>query len=392
LDENINKFDVVIVGAGLAGSQVASICAKAGLNTALIERKEFPSMPVRCGEGVGFKGMKASIGIKPDWILSKIDKVKFISPDNTQVEVRNIGESFCIDRTKMDRELVEEAEKNGAKYFNNRYVCDVEIEQNGSQFSYKCRTIKGDVFVSPLLVAADGVESLIGRKTWWKNAFAPEDIESCVFAKVEHNLIDGAAIEFYTGEKIATGGYLWVFGRGKNIANVGLGVLGKYSKSGLAKVLFYDFVNKKFPNAKISDLHCGGVPVGKYLSPLSKNGAVLVGDAAGQVNALNGGGIAYALFAGKTAGEAIVKSFENGIFDYKKLENYEKNWHKYCGKNQIRSYSLKTELLGKRDKFYNDVAAALKDENPEKLSYLRVFMKVFAKHPKLLLKVFFLFR
>jgi len=389
---NATTFDIAVIGAGLAGAQAAKICAEAGLKVALIERKEFPSMPVRCGEGVGFKGMKASVGIKPEWILSKIDRVRFISPDETQVELKNIGESYCIDRTLMDRELVEEAQKSGALYFNNRYICDVEIEQNGSQFLYKCRADNGDVFVSPILVAADGVESLIRRKTWWKDAFAPQDLETCVFAKVEHETIDGSLIEFYTGEKIATGGYLWVFGRGKNIANVGLGVLGKYSDSGLAKKLFYDFVNKKYPNAKITDLHCGGVPVGKYLSPLSKNGVVLIGDTAGQVNALNGGGIAYALFAGKTAGEAIVKSFGNGVFDYKKLKVYEKNWHKYCGKNQIRSYSLKTALLGKRDEFYNDVAKALKDENPEKLSYLRVFMKVFAKHPKLLLKVFFLFR
>jgi digeranylgeranylglycerophospholipid reductase len=349
-------------------------------------------MPVRCGEGVGFKGMKSSIGIKQEWVLSKIDKVKFISPDNTQIEVRNIGESFCIDRTKMDKELAENAQKAGAKYFNNTYIHEIEILQNNGQFQYKCLAENGDIFAAPVLVAADGVESLIRRTTWWKNGFVPEDIESCVFAKVEHELIDANTIEFYTGKDIAVGGYLWVFGRGKNIANVGLGVLGKYSNGGIAKKLFDDFVSKKYPNAKITDLHCGSVPVGKYLSPLSKNGVVLVGDTAGQVNALNGGGIAYALFAGKTAGEAIVNSLENGVVNYKKMNDYEKNWHKYCGKDQIRSYVLKTALLEKRDERINDVAEVLKKENPEKLSYLRVFMKVFAKHPKLLLKVFLLFR
>ncbi|MCL2845884.1 MAG: NAD(P)/FAD-dependent oxidoreductase [Chitinivibrionia bacterium] len=392
MNKTNKNFDIIVVGGGLAGSQTAQVCAEAGLKVALIERKEFPSMPVRCGEGVGFKGMRASIGIKREWVLSRIDKVRFISPDETAVELKNIGESYCIDRTIMDKELTENAQKSGAQYFNNCYINDVEIEENGKLFSYKCVAENGDVFVAPVLVAADGVESLIRRKTWWKEPFAPEDMESCVFAKIEHSSIEGDIIEFYTGEKIATGGYLWVFGRGKNTANVGLGVLGEYSKPALAKELFYEFVNKKYPNAKITDLHCGGVPVGKYLSPLSKNGVVLVGDTAGQVNALNGGGIAYALFAGKIAGEAIVKAHKNGVFDYKKLKVYEKNWHKYCGKNQIRSYALKTALLGRRDKFYNDVAAALKGENPDKLSYLRVFMKVFAKNPRLLWKVFFLFR
>jgi len=377
------NHDVVIVGAGLAGSICAEICAKNGFKVALIERKEFPSMPVRCGEGVGFKGMNASIGIKPEWILTKVNKVKFISPNNTSVEVNNIGESFCIDRTKMDKELAENSKNAGAEYINNTYIRDVEITEKNGQFEYKCIAEDGKIFVSPILVAADGVESLIRRKTWWKEPFSPEDIETCVFAKVKHESISGETIEFYTGEKIAKGGYLWIFPRGNGIANVGLGVLGKYSKAGFAKELFEKFVEEKFPNAEISDFHCGGVPVGKYLSPLAKNGVVLVGDTAGQVNALNGGGIAYALFAGQKAGEAIVN---------KRLKDYEKNWQKYCGKNQIRSFVLKTALLEKRDDFFNDIAAALKNENPEKLSYLRVFMKVFAKHPKLLWKVFFLFR
>lgn len=389
---NNHHYDIIIIGSGPAGSICAEVCAKAGLKTALIERKEFPSMPVRCGEGVGFKGMNASIGIKPEWVLAKVNKVKFISPDNTSVEVENIGESFCIDRTKTDKELAINAQKAGAIYINNTYIRDVEITENNKQFTYKCITQNGDVFLSPVLVAADGIESLIRRKTWWKEPFAPEDIETCAFAKVKHESISGDTIEFYTGEKIAKGGYLWVFPRGNGIANVGLGVLGKYSKPGFAKELFYKFVNDKFPDAQITDFHCGGVPVGKYLSPLAKNGVVLVGDTAGQVNALNGGGIAYALFAGKIAGDAIVNSFKNGIVDYKKMNKYEKNWQKYCGKNQIRSYLLKTALLKKHDEFYNDVAAALKNENPKKLSYLRVFMKVFAKHPTLLLKVIFLFK
>jgi len=377
------EFDVVVAGAGLAGSQTAEVCAKAGLRVALVERKQYPSMPVRCGEGVGFKGMSASIGIKKEWILTEIDRVRFVAPDGTQVEVRDIGKSYCIDRTKMDRDLVESAAACGAEYFPDTYIASVQTETKDSRFLYKCATAKDDVFASPVLVAADGVESLIRRKTWWRDPFSPDDIESCAFAKVEHESIDGKAIEFHTGKDVATGGYLWIFGRGGNTANVGLGVLGKFSSAGLAKRMFYDFVEKKFPNATITDLHCGGVPVGKYLSPLAKNGVVLVGDTAGQVNALNGGGIAYALYAGRIAGEAIVKG---------DLRAYEKNWHRYCGKNQARSYALKTALLGKSDAFYNDAAAALKTEDPSRLSYLRVFAKVFAKHPLLLTKTFFLFR
>ncbi len=390
-----HKFDVLIVGAGPAGSMVAQKCADGGLSVAMLERKPVVGTPVRCGEGVGFKGMKASIGIKDHWKLATVDVVTFISPNGTRVDVQNVGESYCIDRTIMDRELAEDAVSKGAKLFTETYIDRVEIGTEDGQKIYRCYA--GDeLFEAPILVAADGVESRIKQFCGWEFGFAAEDMESCAFAKVKDPSIDGNRIEFYTGDQIAPGGYLWVFPRGDGFANVGLGVLGSRSKPGMAKKLITKWISENFPNGEMTDLRVGGVPVGKWTNPLVKEGVLLVGDSAGQVNALNGGGIAYALFAGQAAGDAIVEAFAakkpDGAPQYKKLKQYQKNWNKYCGKNQARSYALKSALIHRRQEFYNDVAEALKNEDPAKLSYFRVFAKVFAKHPLLLLKVFFLFK
>ncbi len=387
------KFDVIVVGAGPGGSQAAENIAKGGLSVALIERKEVPGTPVRCGEGVGFKGMDASIGIEPHWILAKVKEVGFISPEGRRVAVRNLGpQSVCVDRTIMDRELMERAVAAGATYINNTYIDRVEVTRDTMHNPiYHCYA--GDeIYEAPLLIAADGVESRIKRFCGWNKPFKMIDMESCAFAKVRHDSIRGDALEFYVGEQIAPSGYLWVFPRGDGFANVGLGVLGQKAKPGLAKSLLNAFIKDTFPGGEVTDFHCGGVPVAAWTDPLVKEGVMLVGDAAGQVNALNGGGIAYALYAGKKCGEVVVKNFKNGTFNYSGLHQYQKDWNKYCGKNQKRSHALKTALLKRRDPFYNHLAQALSKEDPDKLSYLRVFMRVFSKHPLLLLKTFLLFK
>ena len=394
VDQKVESYDVIVVGAGPAGSMAAKSCALGGLKVALVERKEAPSMPVRCGEGVGFKGMNTTIGIKPQWILAQINKVTFISPKGKRVDVHNIGESFCVDRTKMDKDIMEEAVKAGATLINNTYIDTVETVREPS-LMYRCfAQTDGNnrVLEAPLLIAADGLESRIRRMTGWPKPFGLDDMESCAIAKVRHPSIIGDTIEFYTGEDIAPGGYLWVFPRGDGFANLGVGVLASRSKPGMAKRLLNKFIKENYEGAEVFDFHAGGVPVGKWINPLNKEGVMIVGDTAGQVNALNGGGIAYALYAGQTAGEVAVEAYSNGAFNYAHLKEYQKRWHSFCGKNQARSYALKSALLKRGNSFYDDVATALEKEDPTKLSYMRVFLRVFIRNPFMLLKTFFLFR
>jgi digeranylgeranylglycerophospholipid reductase len=385
------KFDIIVVGAGPAGSQAAMAAAKNGANVALIERKEWPSTPVRCGEGVGFKGMNASIGIDKKWILTEVTKVAFIAPSKKRVELSNVGESFCVDRTIMDRELVERAIDSGTTYINRCYIESVKVEKEGNHNRYICRS-ESETFEAPILIAADGVESRIKKFVGWSGGFKMEDMESCAIAKIKHPSIVGNTIEFYVDDSIAPGGYLWVFPRGPGVANIGLGVLGSRSKPGSSTKLLKKFVEKEFDGAEVYDEQCGGVPVAHWNKKLVNDGVLLVGDAAGQVNALNGGGIAYALFAGKVAGEVAASSFNGDEPNYKTLKRYQKEWNKYCGKNQARSYALKTALLKHRNSFFNSVADSFEGENMENLSYMKVFFRVFAKHPILLLKTFLLFR
>ena len=385
----MKNYDIIVIGAGPAGAMAARAAAAAGKKTALLERKAEAGVPVRCGEGIGHKGLTLTLEPRKEWIKSSVTRACIVSPSGIKVEVGDVGQSWILDREKMDRDLVNEAVKAGAEFIPSATVVLCEKRADGL---YRCITQDRE-FGARILILADGVESRIARCFGWNTALEMKDIESGAFCRVYSPYIERDCCYFYTGGAVAPGGYVWIFPRGEGEANVGLGVIGSKCKGGLPKELLIQFIEQNFPKARISDLHCGGIPVGRWVRPLVKEGVMLAGDAARQVNAINGAGIAYSLYAGKLAGETAAKAIiKDKPVNYKKLLRYEKEWAKNFGKQQDRSFALKEFIMKTDDRFLNKIAEALSKEDPKNISYLRVFAKTFASRPLLLLKVFKLFR
>jgi digeranylgeranylglycerophospholipid reductase len=243
-----------------------------------------------------------------------------------------------------------------------------------------------------VVILAEGVESRLGRRLGWNTVVPLGDIETCAFAHVAHPSIDQDLCGFFLGGAIAPGGYAWVFPRGGGSANVGLGVLGSQHKPGEAERLLESFIASRFPGATVTDRHCGGVPVGRWHDPLVRGGVMLAGDAARQVNCLHGGGIAYALFAGKAAGTAAAESWTHGSPDRNRLRRYEKTWRTLFGNQQRYSFSLKTLVVNFSDADLDRIARTLVSGKQTKITYLRVLMRAFAGHPVLMVKAFLMAR
>jgi digeranylgeranylglycerophospholipid reductase len=384
-----NRFDIAIVGAGPAGSMAALSASKLNKKVALFERKKDVGIPVRCGEGIGYKGLVSYLEPHKSWLKSMIKKSVMISPDGTRVEIANVEESYILDREKMDADIVTLAVNSGVAFYPSTNITSIE-KCNDSSYLLKSPS---NSYSASIVIIADGVESKLARDLGWNTCLRLEDIETCAFARVVSPFIDKETCVFYTGSNVAPGGYVWVFPRGVGEANVGLGISGKQSQPGRAKELLYAFINKEFPSSRVYNFHCGGVPATKWIRPLVKDGALLVGDAARQVNALSGAGISYSLFAGQTAGVIAAKAITNGSVSYSQLLQYETVWKKRFGKQQERSFALK-EYLAKNsnDQFLNKIALSLSKENPAKINYLRVFVRTFSKNPILMFKAIKLFK
>ncbi len=388
LEKTRQHYDIAVLGAGPAGSSAALQAAKLGRSVCLIDRNAKVGSPVRCGEGIGYHSFIRHAGNRLDWTLNRIRQSIMVSPSGIKVTIGNIDESYILDREAMDSGLAAEAAQAGADLVLSTPIVAVKRTAGGT---YECRSPER-TFDAACVIIADGVESRLARSLGWNTALSLGDVESCAFCRVTSPLIDQDACVFFTGSTVAPGGYAWIFPRGKGDANVGLGIIGTQSGPGKARECLERFIDRELPGARVREKHCGGVPVGKWVRPLVRDGAMLAGDAARQVNSISGAGIHYSLYAGNLAGTIAAGSFSaNGSIDYNKLRRYEAEWKKTYGKQQDRSYSLKEFVMKTDDAFLDRVASSLAKEPPDRLNYLRVFMRTFAGRPLLLLKAMKLF-
>ncbi|MBN1129377.1 MAG: NAD(P)/FAD-dependent oxidoreductase, partial [Chitinispirillaceae bacterium] len=267
------SFDIAVIGAGPSGSMAALHAARLKRSVVLIERNRQPGTPVRCGEGIGLKSFINHAGNRPEWTLNKITSACMVSPSGIRVAIGNIDESYILDRAKMDSDLAQEAANAGATLLLSTPMTEIRRSADGS---YECVT-PYTVFTAACLIIADGVESRAARFLGWDTSLALKDIESCAFCRVTSPLIDQSACAFYTGTPVAPGGYAWIFPRGKGEANVGLGIIGTKSSAGAAQKYLNRFIDKELPGSRSYNFHCGGVPVARYVRPLVRDRAMLVG-------------------------------------------------------------------------------------------------------------------
>src|SRR4030066_2527156 len=152
-----NEYDIIVIGAGPAGSIAARYAAKQGVSVLLLEKDRDVGYPVRCGEAISKAGVEEFI--KPDskWIAATISKFSFNAPDGTEV-ILDFGEAgYVLERKIFDYELARTAADAGAEILTRAYVNDLIFDNgtvSGVKYEYhgEQKEIKAKI-----VIAADGV-------------------------------------------------------------------------------------------------------------------------------------------------------------------------------------------------------------------------------------------
>ena len=389
------KYDIVVVGAGPAGSMAARAAARGGARVLLLDKRRELGVPVQCGEALAEEPLR-DLGIKPDsrWIAGKINAVRLISPSGIEVSIAEKSAvhgkvGFILDRKVFDKHLVMLAAKEGADVKVGTLV-DGLLMDGKKIAGVKASSFDGRMEVrAEVVIAADGVVSRVARWAGVNTTLKPADIESgAQFQMVGIDVKSPEVMEYYFGSRITPGGYAWLFPKGRDMANVGIGILGSRMQRPAIDYL-KDFVNSMpgLKKGRVIEINGGGVPVGGPIPKTVKDNLLIVGDAARQVNALTGGGIDSAMRAGDIAGEVAAKAVASRDASEKKLKEYEKRWRKQMGKKFERYLKAKEVLLDMSDEELDKLAKALQGVEFDKISLtdmLKVFMKV---NPKLLWKL-----
>lgn len=388
------KYDVLVVGAGPAGSMAARAAARSGAKVLLVDKRRELGVPVQCAEAISEDPLK-DLGIKPDprWMAGRTNAIKIVSPSGIVVRIAEkkiVGKvGYILDRKVFDKHLAVLAAREGADVRVGTLV-DGIIMKSGRIGGVKARGMDGRLeFLADVVIAADGIGSRIARWAGMNTALKLVDIESGVqFQMVGIDLESSSTMEFYLGSRIAPGGYAWVFPKGEDMANVGLGVLGSRAERPAIEYL-RDFVDKMpgLRKGKIIEINAGGVPVGGPIKKTVKDNLLVVGDAARQVNALTGGGIDAAMRAGDIAGDVAAKAVAEGNVSEKRLNEYEKRWREQMSRKLERYLKAKNVLIGLSDEDLDRLAKALSEVKFERISLTDMLRTLLRAHPRLLWKL-----
>ena len=383
-----NKYDVVVVGGGPAGSMAAWEAAKGGVSVCMLEKDRDIGYPVRCGEAAGESGLRQFVEIEDSWIAEKITSVKLVSPNLTSVDIDFSAETgYILNRRIFDYDLSRYAANAGAEVYTKAYVKNVLAnngEVNGVVLDYLGEEKQ---IQAKIVIGADGLTSRVGRWAGLKTLVRMKDMESAVQYSVANVDIEPNKMIMYVGMNHAPGGYIWVFPKGKKFANIGIGISGKYSKHKSAQKYLDEFMEREYPDAAILTTMCGGVPCAKPMEKPVADGIMLVGDAAHQINPMTGGGIVAGMKGGWIAGQVAAEAIKKNDYSEDSLLEYPKRMRKDFGKNHERFYKIKevTEKLTNEE--LDSIAEKVLSIPHNKRTLTSVFKAAVFKKPTLIIDV-----
>jgi menaquinone-9 beta-reductase len=332
-DSGRQDADVIVVGAGPAGSSAAYWLASAGLDVLVLEKSTFPREKV-CGDGLTPRGTRALVEMGIDvseragWLHNRGLRViggglrlHLDWPELTSYP--NYG--LVRPRADLDALLAQQAVKAGARLQEQVTVTAPARDRTGRVVGVEARTGERAAHSSraPLVLACEGVSGKLAQALGvHRNDKRPLGVAVRRYytSPKTHDDYLESWLELWDGvpdESNLLPGYGWIFGMGDGTVNAGLGVLN--SSAGFQKTDYRGMLTRWLDNTPESwglreanatgPARGAGLPMGFNRTPHYLDGMLIVGDAGGSVNPFNGEGIPYAMESGRFAAEAAIQAF-----------------------------------------------------------------------------------
>lgn len=387
------ETDVLVIGAGPSGSIATRTIAQNGIDVLLIDKKSEIGTPKRCAEGI-LRSTLDELGIRADkrWIAREIKGIEIVSPSNKKLVLDEDNfelpdTAYILERKIFDKTLVMDAIRFGAKVMIKTKANNIKRVKDG--FLVKATSLGKEIQIfTKIIIGADGPESKVGRMVGLKSNTSLNNMASCAqYEMVNVNMDDMNHVRVHIGS-VCPGGYVWIFPKGDDIANVGLGILKSHTDK-TAKHFLDSFIesNQDVVNAQCVEMNVGGDPIGGLIEQRYDDNIMIVGDAAGFVDPLTGDGIRTAMLSGKFAGDVAVKSIKNGDYSKKFLKEYYDLTEEHVGKSFNRFNKIKEFLLTLDDKSLDNIVEEILKSDLENIDLKSLFKIIIKASPKSIFKL-----
>ena len=325
----VDEADVIVVGAGPAGSTTAYYLAQAGLDVLMLEKSTFPREKV-CGDGLTPRGVKAlvamgiSVSEQDGWVRNKGlrvigagQRLELPWPELSSYP----GYGLVRPRTDLDQMLARRAQQAGARLFEGVTVTGPVLDDRTGRIAGVTAKSGEDgehSYRGRIVVAADGNSSRLSVAMGLrKRDDRPLGVAVRTYYRSPRHDDDHLEswLDLWDSDRLLPG-YGWIFGMGDGTSNVGLGLLN--TSAAFAHTDYHALLRKWLAGMpaewgfteenRTQPIRGAALPMGFNRTPHYYQGLLLVGDAGGMVNPFNGEGIAYAMESGEILARTITQA------------------------------------------------------------------------------------
>ncbi len=347
------EYDVVIVGAGPAGSMAAKYAASEGVNVLMIEEHATIGQPVQCS---GIISTRAYKGCEVTTSLTKHDirGACVHAPDGRILSIDGRRTmAHVVDRRELDRAMAIEALHAGAaalvktRYHGFRREGThivVNAVNHGEPLEVRTR----------VLIGADGVQSTVGRDAGLGRV---KSVLTCAQAEVTADVERPECVDLYVGRQVAPGFFAWAIPTREHTLRIGL-CSTERSFDRLQHLMHR--LSERYATSLL-DFSVGSIPLGPPPVTVA-DGVIIVGDAAGQVKPTSGGGVFPGVRCAKIAGTVAAQAVARDDVSAASLMTYDTKWRADVGRELASGWRIRQTLNAFSDADVNELVAALDDK------------------------------
>jgi len=323
---DVFETDVAIIGAGPAGSSAARLIAESGYDVALIEKDEYPGRTNVCG-GVVLEKYVSGLNLPEEIVEKRVARWIYHFPKKSYLLKQP---AVSVRREIFDKFLAEAARRKGANLMVSTIARDVNLGRNEVTVSVIDRTTQEHHLIrAKLVIFADGPSTISHGKFHIGFERKPDKTALACIYEVEWRQNPMDSFEGFLGSEITPWGYGWVIPK-KDLLNVGIGYLMSRMETNIRKCLDHFMVShpKVCPLVRArrrTKFAAALIP----LAPAKRivgDRTLVVGDAAGMVEPISGGGIGCAMRGASLAAKVAVRALNENRFDEAFLGEFDREW------------------------------------------------------------------